>query len=612
MNRTYHAQFLILMAFVASSLFAMEPEKSHHDFSTIPKEVFLQICVKRDDKQPWEPLKHIATFKTVCKNWCAMISDDKTLADILRIPPMHYAAAMGNVDEIVRLKLKERHSVRGPDENMFSPCDYAVGMKQLKSLKILQMASALKEDDRSLLTLALAHEYSIEELSDALEHDQLETIEYILLQDRSKIIHLVHNKIDFKKLPLYSQRCKDRIKYAMQGILEQLAFETIYCNNAEAEFTEPLLNIFRIYDVNINAYNEQGFTLLHKACAFPEKFFITQFVLKCEGVDVNLLTKSVERNNCTPLQVAVSCKNSQATEALLATGRCDVNAVDKEYGTALHIAIENNDIACVKPLIDCKANIYSKNVTSQFGCETPIHLAARHKTAELLEYLCLSTHKCDINIKDSRGRTPLFYAVDGNSDACVEFLLNRGADVNIKTVTQRTFLHAAAVNNNIQCLPRLLAMMHHDAVNSTDTNGWAPLHDAARRGHVSIIWPLLNARAAINKGDALRGDTPMHYAASFGYVDVIRELFKYRADIQSVNNADTYFANTQNSCGNYTPLHFAAHKGHMDAVKTLVECNADIAAQTQRGKTALDVAKEQGHHDIVGFLSSQATDEKLH
>jgi hypothetical protein len=125
-----HTRFLLCMifivTFIASPLFAMEPEELRDVFSKIPKELFFRICTTRVCKYPWQELVCIARLKEACKAWNDAVPALKDFAEIFHIPPMHFAAAMGNTDEIVRLKLKEKRSVQEPDENMLAPSDYTI------------------------------------------------------------------------------------------------------------------------------------------------------------------------------------------------------------------------------------------------------------------------------------------------------------------------------------------------------------------------------------------------------------------------------------------------------------------------------------------------------
>jgi ankyrin repeat protein len=620
MNRAC-TQFLFLMTFITPSLSAMEPEKPHYDLSTLPKEVFLQICVKRDDKQPWQPLKHIARFKTVCKNWCAMIPDHKAIADMLRIPPMHYAAAMGYADEIVRLKLKEKHSVREPDENMFSPCDYAAGMKQLKSLKILNIGDALK-DEFIPPVVVIDREYTAQDLTNALIQGNQNTVETMLLKKATQTDMVNWGlELNWSTSSGWNTQCRELMLYMIQSNLEGLAFR--YLQEDGDAYHNDFCELFKEYHADPNVYEYEGMTLLQAACAYPTKVSIVQFLLECKGIDVNRISKKSSLSGLTAIHAAVYRKNTKAIEMILATKACNVNALRYKYGTALHDAATRAD---AKLLIDHNADLYSKNTTGGI-CETPLHSVAFANSFDVLSFFA-TIPGCHLDIKDGEGKTPLYYAVLGNSLKCMHYLLDKKADISIKSMKGENLLHAAARGKSVLCAPSLLSIMP-DAVNSTNNWGETPLHYAAQTSpvheqkvHVDIVKQLIAAGASVNKPHS-RGGTPMHSAALNGQTDVISELFKHRAHIDGTYNADAHLFSGPHFIGGFTPLHCAAFNGFSETFKKLVECNADVTTQTASGKTAFDIAKEreplresekykQGYTDIVEFLSSCSADEKSH
>ena len=52
-----------------------------------------------------------------------------------------------------------------------------------------------------------------------------------------------------------------------------------------------------------------------------------------------------------------------------------------------------------------------------------------------------------------------------------------------------------------------------------------------------------------------------------------------------------------------TPLVFAAQSGHVAAVQKLLGLGAQPALATRKGKTAVTVAQEKNHHQVVALLS---------
>ena len=61
--------------------------------------------------------------------------------------------------------------------------------------------------------------------------------------------------------------------------------------------------------------------------------------------------------------------------------------------------------------------------------------------------------------------------------------------------------------------------------------------------------------------------------------------------------------NVQNKYG-WTPLYRASHDNHIEVVKLLLQRkDIDLTIKTKKVKTALDIAKEEGHQEIIELLS---------
>lgn len=77
------------------------------------------------------------------------------------------------------------------------------------------------------------------------------------------------------------------------------------------------------------------------------------------------------------------------------------------------------------------------------------------------------------------------------------------------------------------------------SVNAIDSEGWTPLHFAARSNNPAMVRLLLGHAANPNARDT-RGWTPLHCAAVYDAVPCLRELISAGADV----NAATDFGHT--------------------------------------------------------------------
>jgi ankyrin repeat protein len=155
--------------------------------------------------------------------------------------------------------------------------------------------------------------------------------------------------------------------------------------------------------------------------------------------------------------------------------------------------------------------------------ETPmIDAASRGATHEVHALLIAGT---DVNIAEKTGETALLLAVANAKTGTVNYLLQKGADPNARTVHGLTPLMAAA-SYPLHPLALSMAKLLVDAgadVNSRTVDGWTPLMFAAGRGHIQIVDFLISKGshvAAVTVG----GESAVSIAKKHGRDRVVRLL----------------------------------------------------------------------------------------
>lgn len=68
-----------------------------------------------------------------------------------------------------------------------------------------------------------------------------------------------------------------------------------------------------------------------------------------------------------------------------------------------------------------------------------------------------------------------------------------------------------------------------------NSDGWSPLHLAARSGHSDKVQLLLAAQAPVSPHNHQQGNTPLHLAAINGHALTCKVLIEYGADRSSLN-----------------------------------------------------------------------------
>lgn len=112
-----------------------------------------------------------------------------------------------------------------------------------------------------------------------------------------------------------------------------------------------------------------------------------------------------------------------------------------------------------------------------------LHRAAGKGDLKELEQLA-TTQNFNINMADQNGMTPLHYAVLFGKADVVNWLIEKGARLDLLTKERKSLLHLAAIGRNEQILQTLLKMKLDP--NAVDALGRTPLHFAMAAEDLSI------------------------------------------------------------------------------------------------------------------------------
>jgi len=204
------------------------------------------------------------------------------------------------------------------------------------------------------------------------------------------------------------------------------------------------------------------------------------------GADVN----GKDKDSWSPLNLAALEGHKEVVEFLIAKG-VDVNAKDEEGRTPLHLATSEGYKEVSELLIVKGADVNAKDVDG----DTPLDLADGETVAtlrkhggktgvELLIYTAIAKGNIkavkqhlaagtDVNAKDKKEWTPLFYAAFSGRTEVAELLITKGADVNAKGLDGWTALLGAAMAGHKE-IAELLIKNGAD-VNAKYNDGITPL-----------------------------------------------------------------------------------------------------------------------------------------
>jgi ankyrin repeat protein len=206
--------------------------------------------------------------------------------------------------------------------------------------------------------------------------------------------------------------------------------------------------------------------------------------------------------------------------------------------------------------------------------------AAKSGRVQVLGYLL--DQGANIDAEPYQG-TALFWAISTKQTETVRWLLEHGADVyriaDFGGEKNITALHMAAWGGHLESAETLLQYgadaTYHDPRYGSSPVGWAD-----HLGHPELRDYLLE-HAPLSLDDA----------AFHGRTERVRELVE--ANPRLVNGPD----------GTGAPLRQAAAAGHLTVVQYLLDKGADRNLTDADGKTALDLARENGHQVVFRILS---------
>jgi len=199
----------------------------------------------------------------------------------------------------------------------------------------------------------------------------------------------------------------------------------------------------------------------------------------------------------------------------------------------------------------------------------------------------------------ARSSEPIHVATAENNTNTIINLLSEGTDIDTAEINQGCApLHWAAYFNRREAAKFLLE--HGADVNVRNYYGMTPLHYAALCGHYDMVVLLLDNKADINAFDC-QGLTPLHMASQYGHEKIIKFLLSMGADIGAKTNYR-----------GLTPLHWAAFWGDTESIKALIAGGADINARDNHGYTARVWAEQNLRYDAARLLARKGCKRHPH
>ncbi|XP_059488524.1 uncharacterized protein LOC132204199 isoform X2 [Neocloeon triangulifer] len=259
---------------------------------------------------------------------------------------------------------------------------------------------------------------------------------------------------------------------------------------------------------------------------FVKSVAVAKYLL---GKDAELVKDLSGRESA--LHSAVLLGDMELCKLFVSSG-VDVNAKDARGDNALFKACDHHapNTEIIKFLVDSGTDLNHK---SSVRGETVLHRAA--KFSDSLEVLKLLTENMqEIFTTDDFGNNALMYALDGNREENIEYLLGRNFDLRWSNASGKTALHIAAEKCLLKFLEKLIDLGAD--VEAKDSDGASVMHWATHNNDVSVAKFLhQNYGGLINQRDNA-GALPWHYTAKFSTLDLLSWFADNSEDVKATDN----------------------------------------------------------------------------
>ena len=636
------------------------------------------LDVNREDNDGWTPL-----------HWTSGLGELEAVCELLRLgaqasmtmvagkygTPLHQAALKGH-KEIVSVLLDAGCPIDVVTIKGHSALHVAAGGGAVEVLGVLiergldvnqedndgqtplYLASACSKLETVCELLRLGAKVSLVDdkygrpLFQAIINDHKEIISALLKAchpNDTIIIHYADNtpstySVRYEKL--LAMATEEKLKYGKSEIADAETEDSEGCSEVgdifEAAQSGNMAMIEKYLKIGVppDLVDEEGWSILHHAASHGQVEVMK--LLHSRGCSVD----PVDRQGRTPLHHAAVSGECGAIGVLVELGS-NVNSVDNEGNTPLKCSLVCERYAAMEELLKYGG---VEDVECNMGSESSDDLRRQEFVAaldeEALVDLLLQSASiddvqtvsailkggCPVDAVDSAGWTAVHAAASGGHCEMIEELIEKGASVDARSRDGSTPFHLAVYNGYSGAALILLGLGANRFMTMVDStkHGTKPLHLAALKGHMHIVFVLLCADCPIDVVD-FNGSSALHYAAIGGAVEVIGVLIEQGLDANKKNNDGGTPLHIASACGKLeavhellrlgakasmtvvagkdgTPLHQAALKGHKEIVSVLLDAGCPIDVVNSGGCSALHYAAGCGAVEVIGVLVERGLD----
>ncbi len=365
-------------------------------------------------------------------------------------------------------------------------------------------------------------------------------------------------------------------------------FATVWEKNMKKHFVSNALKSFILI-------------LILAGCASsPREDSIFELILqgKYEEAKDRFKTKedinAVDADGNTALHLAAKVNEADLTSFLVIKG-ADTEIRNNDGDIALHTAIKNDSIDAAKILAIVSSDIFEKDSDGNMAIDLALEKGDKW-------YDAMITRQTG-EIRDENGQSLVHHFVLTRDEKAIDICIQKGLPLSAKDAEGKTPLHLAFESADNSASIRIAAKLiladaelvrgefayFEDAVKTHNmilrfNDGQTPLHLATIDGHTGIVDYILNQKTSLRLSDILgaqdiSGATPLHEAVRYGRTDIAELLLKAGAKVDALD-----------SIGKSPILLIMPVESQYKSYSLLLDSGANINQKDMYGDTVLHVA----------------------
>jgi ankyrin repeat protein len=379
---------------------------------------------------------------------------------------------------------------------------------------------------------------------------------------------------------------------------------------------KTMLDLLVIRGGNINQQDIHGNTALHLAVQYGLTLDVIKTLITL-GNDPNIRNSE----GSIPLIYALTSNREDLISYL--TPLSDIFAVNQNNQSSVLLAM-SGDMALMESFFT-PSNLTLQDVEGN----SALHYAATYPLDELTreKMIFMVNRGADPNVRNARGMTPLHSAIESFYWKTANTLISLGSDMYLSNNAGETALHMAFVRGSDFSMRFLTD--GDNLLEESDLAGDSPLFHAIREFHLPLIGLLIKGGADINHLNNL-GQTPIFAAVEENFLEAVELLLESGVTLMvkdSGGNTPMHFLVSKKEVNylvgdlllegglsldsknnkNMTPLHRGAESGSLSGCTFLLERGAKIDPVDNNGFTPLFYSIMNGSTKLVTYLLEQGS-----